>query len=617
MSDYSPAISDVWREIRSADPGCELAHLLTAARTMAQTLIPGVDVAFSGMDVATTDRKVIYTTARDFDQYPVPGHTVDKFLGWVVHEAGHCLFSPDKRSLIKQVFRSTEENMPDLVNVIEDVYINHLLSAFPVYRDYLMSAMSQVLTEEKLEMTFQPLKGECLRLEMINALMIAGIMGKLPPDITPDNLIILGKLLDNVSKLCAGKLTRGQCLMTCWNIVKAMPTRRQPPPPPPMPPVPEKADGELPAPTKGDGEQDGGDSDDRPEGEPGESKSEPDSGQDDDHSEESEGQPDDDSSRPDKDKGEDDDGQDGEDDNSDEVKAEPPLPEKAESLAALVNDDITNKKQLSTEVARAVSDAIVEKRADLTQMVSVLAEHAHDTIVTYTPESSGEETEARKHTQEAENLLRRIFQDYRLRRTEYYRGLYSGKVSNRRLHRAGYGDPRVFQRRDRPEEIDLAVALVMDCSDSMGPHMELVFQIVTAMSDALSKEKVPFIAIGYSSDRAVNIAKFSDSEGGLHLGYKSGYTPSYEGIAAGIAQLLRFAGNRRKILFHYTDGAANSSTSFYIPELLKKARNMGIEDYHLGPSRCVEALYERIVAVEDIAKLPMVVEELLRKEMEK
>ena len=611
------ALSDCWREIRSADPGCELAHLLTAARTMAQTLLPGVDVAFSGMDVAHTDRKVIYTTARDFDQFPVPGITVDKFLGWVVHEAGHCLFSPDKPSLIRDVFVYREEDMPDLVNVVEDIYINHLLSAFPVYREYLMSAISQALTEDKIKGVFQPLRGEALRLEMINALMVAGIMGKLPPDITPDNLSMLGKLLESVSRLCTGKTTRGLCLKRCWDIVKDMPTRRQPPPPPPPPPSPEKSDGELPTPTKGD------DSDDKESKD--ESKSEPDSGQHDDQDdgEESEEKSDEEDSGT----GQGEDAEAGnaegdmeksEEEDGDDAKVEPPLPEKAESLASLVNDDIANKKRLSADVANAVSDAIVEKRADLTQMVSVLAGHAHHTIITYTPKSSGEETEARKHTQEAENLLRRIFQDYRLRRTEYYRGLYSGKVSNRRLHRVGYGDPRVFQRRDRPEEIDLAVALIMDCSGSMSPHTALVFQIITAMSDALSKEKVPFIAIGYSSSGlTVDIARFSDSEGGLHLGYKGGWTPSYEGIAAGIAQLLRFAGNRRKVLFHYTDGGANSSTSPYIPELLKKARGMGIEDYHLGPPRHVEALYERIVEVDDIAKLPSVVEELLRKEMEK
>ena len=78
MSDYS--LSDLWREIKSENPGVELASILDAATVMARTLLPGADVVLSGMKVSRTDRSTIYLSAEPLgNSFPVPGDNVDNF----------------------------------------------------------------------------------------------------------------------------------------------------------------------------------------------------------------------------------------------------------------------------------------------------------------------------------------------------------------------------------------------------------------------------------------------------------------------------------------------------------------------------------------------------------
>lgn len=621
------ALSDLWREIRSSDAGIELAHLLGAARVMAQSLIPTVDVAISGMEYAHTDRATIYVSAKNLNTFPLPGDSVDYFLGLTLHEAGHCLFSPDKQALMSRVMQKLgfKPEVKSLVEILEDLYVDHRISAFPVYRDYLHKYTQMELGKIDQKAIFAPLLGHPIRMEMLNALFFCGISGIIPPDIPLANLEKLAGLMDISHKLAAGSLTREKAIYDAWEILSSLPGKRNepekvkypeqkspdssetgsmstepdkpnnPPEPSKKYPAKENNDGE---PEKGEDEDTGGDDEEKPE-------------------EEGDEEPDDDEESTWESPGESPSEQAESESDDDEVE----LPLQPPDLASILNAPVTKKDKLDSKTAEDVSMAIIERREDLTQMVCALAGKSRFEVITFTPQPEAPLDAIRKKTTEAEENLRRIFQRFRDKRTAYYRGLYSGKLSTRRLYRAGYGDERVFQRKERPEEIDLALCLLMDCSGSMSLHKQFIGEIVVALSDALSKEKAEFMVLGYSYNGSgrVNIARFYDREGGLSLGLDKQLwdsTPTYEAIAAAIAQLLKLGGNRRKILVHYTDGGANTGNTNAIPELLDKARVEKVEDYHLVPPLLLASSLRlfgegHVRSLEMLENLPHVVEEIL------
>ena len=101
MSNIDQSLSDLWRENRSKDPGTDLASILDGSRIMAQSLNPEVEVTFTGVEVADTNRRQIYLSPSMLgDKYPVPGDIVDCLLGLTVHEVGHILFSENNKEYI-------------------------------------------------------------------------------------------------------------------------------------------------------------------------------------------------------------------------------------------------------------------------------------------------------------------------------------------------------------------------------------------------------------------------------------------------------------------------------------------------------------------------------------
>ena len=292
---------------------------------------------------------------------------------------------------------------------------------------------------------------------------------------------------------------------------------------------------------------------------------------------------------------------------------------------------VDDKTELDPATAEEVQQAIIGNRNDLSQLVSNLAGKGatNRTVIVYTPKEDASETaEARASSSDAEEKVRRIIQEYRLKRTTDYRGLMSGRVSGRRLSRVAYGDQRVFQRRERPDEVDLAICLLMDMSGSERQRKPLIEQIVCAITDAFQKEKVEFIALGYTAmqnrqngyaiGQTIKIARLFDHETGkVNFGVDYwGDTPSYEGLAAGIAQLLRLSPNKRKVLIHFTDGSPDTGTN--IPQLLEDSRKRGIIDIHIAlgnVSGNFQNLYQHgdnVYEVKNISELPEIIEKQLR-----
>ena len=191
----------------SKDAGVELASILDSCRILAQSLIPGVEVTFAGVDTAQTDRKThnSWYYRNSVAITLLTGDTVDVVMGIAVHEIGHVLFSPDKAQYIAELMHKGKifswqqlryGMFKEMVNVIEDIYVNHLMSVYPGYSDYLSRERAYSLGQYNPDSIIKPLENKCTRRDMINAIIYCVLdNGKLPTGITQDNALYFQRLL--------------------------------------------------------------------------------------------------------------------------------------------------------------------------------------------------------------------------------------------------------------------------------------------------------------------------------------------------------------------------------------------------------------------------------------
>ena len=200
------SLSELWRENRSKDPGTDLASILDGARIIAQSLTPNTEVTFAGVKGAVTDRKRIYLSPKIIDDaiavndFPIPGDTVDALLGLTVHEVGHILFSPDRHSYTEKLankagiyshYRSDYHLFKNLVNLFEDVYVDHLMTAYPGYRDYLARERAWALGKFNPDSVIKPLEAKCTQIDMLNAVLYLTLAGgKVPKNIRRKTLML-------------------------------------------------------------------------------------------------------------------------------------------------------------------------------------------------------------------------------------------------------------------------------------------------------------------------------------------------------------------------------------------------------------------------------------------
>lgn len=742
------SLSDNWRVDRSSDKAQDLASILSSARVMAQSLIPNVEVTFAGIKTARTDRKTIQLSAKyTKGPAPLPGDQVDIMLGLTVHEMGHVLFSEDKTQFVQEmqdtcnvVLNSDRKPFGTLIDIFEDMYVNHIMSGFPGYKEYLMCDINAAVGTVNMDAITATLKGKCSRMDMLNCIAALGIFGiPLPNDISQENLGVLQNILTLATLMSIKKIPKQQALRESWSVLRRLPDVVDhendglfKPPEPPKPEEnteePEKPEEEPDEGMSGGNDEhndnqteDGGapqdsDTGDNPEPKEhddnpdsaGDSLDKDDSGSDVDNADNNAPSESGDNSTENPDEGvesdqqrdneagqsgesqeelndqsnsqeksnelgepseggepseteSDGDGSDGSGDREVEAKGSgtetdgdsgdgqseqsdiEPEPvddrpsiedyQQSKDFASKLDDDITNHEQLDKELADKVQQAVISKSSDLSELIGNLAKDSPSQIIPFIPEEDGDKTTiSRQAAYETEEKTRRVFQEYRLKRTRDYRGLEDGRISSRRLYRAGYGDFRVFQRRERPDEINMCVFLLMDLSGSVHCYEELIDQIVVALSDALTKEKVEFIALGYSHRNGkVHIARLYDKELGkprLKLDRQVwGGTPSYEGLAAAIAQLMRLSPTKEKILFHFTDGQPNSGQVVHIGKLISDARRNGIKDIHinlqgrygiLGTSaEAFQLLYgDSARNIESIEDLPGIIQDELRRKLQ-
>jgi von Willebrand factor type A domain len=681
------SISGLWRKNASRDPATDLASMIDAARIISKSLKPDTDVVFAGMKVANTDQKKIILSAAGLgEQHPIPGDVVDRKLGEVVHRIGHMIFAPEDTGRLRAQ-AGISWNDPDnasllnsITDVFEDIQLDNLMTAYPGYHEYLRRERQANLAEYDLDMLTKPLQTQCDRIDMVNALVYLALSGgKLPQNINQENMQTLANVADLATKMIAHKMSKRDAIVAAYREIHKLPAHlnhdddgtMQIPDTDQQSSVPQtQPDQEQSDDSSGsgqgeesDGQESGDQSDDKPEQQDGEApdgseesgdgEAEESGGQDDGAEQEepeetgdteptsgnSEAQ-DPDEMEPDENgtgsgdgRTETDESEPAEPTESGDIEPEPePEPEQPKfeqvNLASHLDDMVDDNTELDEKTANEVSDAVQNNSQDLSQLISYLAKDSNQTIMAYTPDEGADiVNEARQKTYNTEQKLRRVLQDFRLKRTRDYRGLRSGRVSSRRLYRVAYNDERVFQRRDHPDEINMAICLLFDLSGSMASYSDLIYQLVVAMSDAFSKEKVDFMAVGYSNqtgkvfiprlyDREINKVK-------LDLNKEWGGTPSYEGIAAAVAQLQRLTGNKQKVIIHFTDGHPNSYNTGEISQLLRDARKQNIMDFHIylggmsgaAPDWFCNLYGQDAMALNDVSQAPDIIDKLIRRKL--
>jgi hypothetical protein len=252
-------------------------------------------------------------------------------------------------------------------------------------------------------------------------------------------------------------------------------------------------------------------------------------------------------------------------------KAEiPELKEKKEENSDGDSDDAKAKEEespgLEEELAAEISSKLDEGTSDLTEHISVILNDPQtqqmNTIFSRAVARcnvSADQSQVRR--------LKRIFQKQQafIRRSKkrgIIRNVDMGKIDARRLYRVPLADGKIFKRRDiSGTDYSWNINIVADASASMAGKKatdrpwqaaEKTFVSLTEAAKGFSNHLEVF---GYQEQtRQCNLLRLYQ-EGELYTIAPSGRTPTGQAIMA--AAMLMKKDDRRKMIIHITDGAAN------------------------------------------------------------
>jgi len=209
--------------------------------------------------------------------------------------------------------------------------------------------------------------------------------------------------------------------------------------------------------------------------------------------------------------------------------------------------------------------------------------------------------------------LKTVFQNYAATRSLVSRGLVSGKVDPRRLHRAPVTG-RCFRQNDRLPNLDWHVTLLLDASGSMrGTRWRLVEHTVANLHRALQGYRNRLDAFAYFEMDGVCMISRLTGDTGLFSVPPHGQTASGQAIIAAAHFTPR--GRARRILLHVTDGQCNFGC--HVSHGIRVCAEQGITLLTLGcGTRDREAMEQQygntIQFLDRFERLPGAVESLLR-----
>ena len=184
------------------------------------------------------------------------------------------------------------------------------------------------------------------------------------------------------------------------------------------------------------------------------------------------------------------------------------------------------------------------------------------------------------------------------------------KLSPRHLHRAGVGDPRIFEVREHKVAPNTALHILVDLSGSMADGQDRI-ALDSAMAFALALETIKGVSRAVSAfpglrGQEQNVtAILSHGErvaarAGAFVQYARGGTPMTGALWFAAADLLSRA-EERKVLLTLTDGAPNDMRS--AKGLVTRATQAEIECIGVGIGVSVGRLFPVAVRIDDVADL--------------
>lgn len=213
--------------------------------------------------------------------------------------------------------------------------------------------------------------------------------------------------------------------------------------------------------------------------------------------------------------------------------------------------------------------------------------------------------------------LRRIFEVYAERGYLTNRGLTSGKIDPRRLHKAAI-DGKCFKEKQFRSEASWNIALLIDASASMrGIKWRMVENTVAAIFTALKGTNNHLQAFGYFEiDNVCMISRLIKDRKLLSL-YPTGRTASGQAIIGAALQMER-SGSGKRLLIHVTDGGSNCGCGVKYGISYCKSKEIDLVTLGSGSEErelMLEQYGDSIRFLDFIEKLPSVIEGLLRKKV--
>lgn len=213
--------------------------------------------------------------------------------------------------------------------------------------------------------------------------------------------------------------------------------------------------------------------------------------------------------------------------------------------------------------------------------------------------------------------LRRIFEVYAERGHLTNRGLTSGKIDPRRLHKAAI-DGKCFKEKQPRSEASWNIALLIDASASMrGLKWRMVENTVAAIFTALKGTNNHLQAFGYFEiDNICMISRLIKDRKLLSL-YPTGKTASGQAIIGAALQMER-SGSGKRLLIHVTDGGSNCGCDVKYGISYCKSKEIDLVTLGSGSQErevMLEQYGDSIRFLDFIEKLPGVIEGLLRKKV--
>lgn len=234
--------------------------------------------------------------------------------------------------------------------------------------------------------------------------------------------------------------------------------------------------------------------------------------------------------------------------------------------------------------------------------------------------------------------LASMFDELKRKRTRNIRGLQAGRVSSRRLYRAGIGDDHLFQKRSALGSLDMALVLLLDNSSSINVHEWRQMREIAALcvSGLRGVKGLSLAIVSYyrQQDHVLLHRLYDAGSPQLKLGNTSlGDTPSGQALAAVHVKFPELAGHARdRLILHVTDGMPSDmqgypTSGLFEQVVINRIRADGITVLGIlvcqgDPSRyriSMERMYGphgwQFVLSYD--KLPQALQDMLRRQLER